>query len=187
MDELKDKLLKLKEGLAKAMKQGGIGGKGAVKLGAILPTIKSVTTAGKPGGNNSKTPSLGITQPSKKNPVKQAEQIQNKDLKDIKMKDAQAQIKAQPMVKFEKNGQWSIEKSGYKGYKPEDNARRKANNTGEKTGIHTMDSVKQYGGSGVNAISREVKELKRKTRKNPVKIYSKEEIAAINEENKKKE
>ncbi len=310
-DNLKDKLLKLKEQLSKAMKQGGIGGQGAVKAGAVLPSIKRVTSAGKAGGNNSTTPSVGITQPSKKNPIKQAEQIQNKDLKDIKMQDAQAQLKSNPLIKFDKNGQWSLnkaekkskvlirkpgeskgitstkrndkkaqaemeaklkdpnfklkalmhqqkeankyaaydksvetfdpdhrppvankkrtatyiaqfnrrkeapdkklinrenkgelkikkslikfdkngqwslDKSGYKGYTETDNIKRKENNMPETTGIHTMNSVKRYGGSGPNAATREVAEMRRKSKKNPVKIYSKEEIEAINAERKK--
>jgi len=153
MNKLKDKLLKLKEGLSKAMKQGGIGGKGAVKLGAILPSIKRVTSAGKAGGNNSKTPNLGITQPSKKNPIKQAEQTQNKDLKDIKMADAKSKVKSMDVVKFDANGQWSLDKSGYKGYTAVDNIKRKAKNLSEDTGIHTMNRIKQYGGSGPSAAS----------------------------------
>lgn len=185
VDKLKDKLLKLKEGLAKAMKQGGIGGKGAVKLGAILPSIKSVTSAGKAGGNNSTTPSLGMTQPSKKNPIKQAEQIQNKDIKDIKMSEAKSKIKSMDVIKFDDNGQWSLDKSGYKGYTETDNIKRKANNTGEDTGIHSMNRIKQYGGSGANAAGREAAKMKRKSKKNPVKVYSKEEIAAFNAERNK--
>lgn len=114
MKTLKDKLLKLKETLEKGMKNGGIGGPGAVKLGAILPSIKKVTSAGKKPGNNSSTSSTGIAQGSKKNPLKSAEQTQNKDIKDIKMKEAQAAMKGPEMIKFEKNGQWSVEKADYK-------------------------------------------------------------------------
>lgn len=110
MDSLEDKLLKLKEVLEKGMKNGGIGGPGAVKLGAMLPSVKDVTSAGKPAGNNSATPSIGIKQPKKKNAKKQAEQTQNKDIKDIKMKEAQDALKNSEVVKFEKNGQWSLTK-----------------------------------------------------------------------------
>jgi hypothetical protein len=75
-----------------------------------------------------------------------------------------------------------LEKSGYKGYTPEDNARRKANNIGETTGIHTMNSVKAYGGSGPSAADREAKEMRAKSKKNPVKVYTPEEIAEMNKE-----
>ena len=106
MESLKDKLLKLKEVLSKGMQNAGIGGKGSVKSGAVLPSISKLP---KPG-NNSATPSIGISQPSKKDPMKQAEQTQNKDIKDIKMKEAQAKLnlKKEEVVKFDSNGQWSI-------------------------------------------------------------------------------
>lgn len=225
MDKLQDKLLKLKETLQKGMNNAGIGGPGSVKLGAVLPSIKRVTSAGKPAGNNSATPSTGIKQPSKKNPLKSAEQTQNKDIKDLKMKEAQAQMKAKApeMIKFEKNGQWSlskedvttisyddssdkvingatvneaahrgadvnigskqpseVHKSGYKGYTDTDNMKRKKNNLSEDTGIHSMNRIKRYGGSGPDAANREAAEMKRKSKKNPVKVYTKEEIAAYN-------
>ena len=96
------------EELKKAMKQGGLGGAGSVKAGAVLPSINKLP---KPG-NNSATPSIGKAPASKKNPIKSAEQTQNKDIKDLKMKEAQATLKAKvpEMIKFEKNGQWSIAK-----------------------------------------------------------------------------
>ena len=254
MSTLKHKLLKLKEVLEKGMKNGGIGGKGSVKSGAILPSLPKIGSV----NNNSATPSTGISQGSKKDPMKQAEQTQNKDIKDIKMKEAQAHLKAPKgteMIKFDNNGQWSLEKmkdretavpgvsemgiearrgtgkpaletgyhrvtdadthketarqiardnlaetksikpnfpkdikkSGYKGYTDTDNIKRKANNTTETTGIHTMNSIKQYGGSGPNAASKEAAEMKAKSKKNPVKVYSKEEIAQINAERSKKD
>ena len=65
-----------------------------------------------------------------------------------------------------------IEKSGYKGYTEEDNARRKANNLSEGTGIRTMDRIKRYGGSGPSAAAKEAKEMNRKSKKNPVKEYT---------------
>jgi len=347
MDNLKDKLLKLKEELNKSMKQGGIGGPGAVKrLGAVLPSLKAVTTAGKATGNKSATPSTGITQQSKKNPIKSAEQTQNKDIKDIKMKEAQAAMKGPSMTKKEgrcwdgyeptpgkkayedgsckpikkkehikvdaeiapegsknresykdefekkeyiqlnKGGQWSLEKmkhretavpgvselgiearratgkptretgyarvstpehhknvakqiakenlketkkikpklvknadeygsssdkvvnnttvneaknqgtdvnigqkasvevnkSGYKGYTETDNIRRKKNNMSEDTGIHSMNRIKRYGGSGPDAAGKEAKKYQQKNKKQPVKTFSTEEIAAINKE-----
>lgn len=187
MDKLKDKLLKLKEELVKSMNNAGIGGPGAVKrLGAILPSVKAVTTAGKKTGNNSSTPSLGIKQPSKKNPIKQAEQIQNSDIKDRKMKEAKADMNVGPeKLKLSKNGQWSIEKSGYKGYTETDNIKRKKNNLSEDTGIHTMNRIKRYGGSGPSAASKEAADMKRKSKKNPVKVYTPEEIKAYEESKKK--
>jgi len=74
----------------------------------------------------------------------------------------------------------NLNKSGYKGYTTADNIKRKSNNTSEESGIHSMNSIKQYGGSGVNALDRTVKELRRKSKKNPVKEFSPEEIAALN-------
>lgn len=186
MDELKDKLLKLKESLAKGMKNSGIGGKNSVKLGSILPSLKAVTTAGKKTGNNSSTKSTGISQKSKVNPIKSAEQTHNKDIKDIKMKEAQAAMKGPQMIKFDDNGQWSLDKSGYKGYSETDNIKRKKNNLSEDTGIHSMNRIKQYGGSGPSAANKEAAAMKRKSKKNPVKEFSAEEIAAINAERAKK-
>ena len=91
--------------LSKGMKNSGIGGKGAVKLGAVKPSIKAVSLK-QPGSTNSSTPSIGKAPASKKDSMLAAQQIQNKDIKDIKMKEAQAH-----MVKFEKNGQWSMQKA----------------------------------------------------------------------------
>lgn len=97
------------EDLKKGMKQGGIGGAGSIKAGASLPSINKLS---KPGHVSiaGKTGIPGIGQPSKKNPIKSAEQTHNKDIKDIKMKEAQAAMgkKAPQMIKFEKNGQWSF-------------------------------------------------------------------------------
>jgi len=248
MDSLKDKLLKLKESLTKGMNNSGIGGKGSVKLGAVLPSLKAVTTAGKKTGNNSSTKSTGISQPSKVNPIKSAQQTHNPDIKDIKMKEAQIALKInkneQEFIKFDKSGQWSLNKmkdretsvkgvselgiearratgkpssetgyvrvtspeshkkvareiarknleetksikpklnkSGYKGYTETDNIKRKKNNMSENTGISSMNRIKQYGGSGPNAAAKEAAEMKRKSKRNPVKVFSAEEIAAEN-------
>lgn len=235
MEELEKKLLQLKELLEKGMQNSGIGGTGAVKAGMVLPTLSKLPKAGNAStAGQVKIP--GQTAATKKSPVKSAEQTQNKDIKDLKMKEAHAQLAIKPMQKEEgkdlyhihqngmkitsapmtlqdihtkhggvqklensgfrvvphkpeqitikKNGQWELEdmdKSGYKGYTPEDNARRKANNTGETTGIHTMDSIKQYGGSGPSAAAKEAAEMKAKSKKNPVKVYTPEEIKALNE------
>ena len=71
--------------------------------------------------------------------------------------------------------------SNYIGYKKEDNARRKANNLGEDSGISkTMSRTKQWGGSGVDAASREAKKMRQLSKKQPVKIWTKEEIEALN-------
>ena len=187
MDSLEDKLLKLKELLEKGMNNAGLGGIGSVKAGAILPSIAKPKL---PGSTNSKTPSIGSAPKSKKNPIKQAEQTQNKDIKDIKMKEAQEAMRAQKpeLVKFDENGQWSIEKSNYIGYTPEDNARRKANNLSEDTGIKTMNRIKQYGGSGANAAAKEAAEMRRRSKANPVKEFTPEQIAEINaQRNSKKD
>lgn len=66
-----------------------------------------------------------------------------------------------------------LEKSNYPGYKPEDNARRKANNieTGETNLPKTMNRTKQYGGSGPSAAVKQAKKQKQMSAKNPTKIY----------------
>lgn len=239
MSSLKDKLLKIKEILEKGMKNGGIGGPGSVKSGASLPSLPKVGST----NNNSATASVGVAPKSKKNPIKSAEQTQNKDIKDIKMKEAQAAMSTQAikseMIKFDEHGQWSLEKmkdretavpgvsemgiearratgkpssetgyfapsspevhresarqiarqnlkdtknikpklpkdnltkSGYDGYTDSDNARRKANNMTESTGIHTMNRVKRYGGSGVDAANKQAQSAKLKSAKNHTHI-----------------
>jgi len=255
MESLEDKLLRLKELLEKGMSNSGIGGKGAIKAGFSLPSLKPPSMP-KPS-NTSKAGKIGIpgtTTPTKTNPIKAAEQIHNKSLKDKKMKEAQGSMKPIEMIKTDANGQWSLDKadlynihvkghpitptshinseplslkdinekhggvkhleanghllhkpilpeipkvkkslsekfedvlelldkSGYKGYTPEDNARRKYKNIGETTGIHSLDAIKQYGGSGPSAAAREAKEMKAKSKKSPVKVYSPEEIAEMN-------
>jgi hypothetical protein len=180
MEELEKKLRELKELLEKGMNNVGLGGAGSVKAGLVLPSLSKLPKA----GNNSLAGQVkipNVTPATKKSPVKSAEQTQNKDIKDLKMKEAQAQLVTKPMAKAGELDWSELTKSGYKGYTSEDNSRRKANNTGETTGIHTMDSIKQYGGSGPSAAANEAKEMKRKSKKNPVKVYTPEEIAAINE------
>ncbi len=219
-DKISKKSIKERlEDLKKAMNQKGLGGPGSVKAGAVLPSINKLP---KPGNNSlsSKMGMPGIKQGSKKNPIKSAEQTQNKDIKDLKMKEAQNALKAKApeMVKFEKNGQWSIQKmsnpanvnydhapdniidgatvnevedrgadvnlanvhrpgaevtkSGYKGYKPEDNARRKAGNLTTETGVKGMPRVKNYGNSASVASSRIAAKDKAKSKKNPVKVIT---------------
>ena len=50
-----------------------------------------------------------------------------------------------------------------------------------------MPNVKKWGKQGANSLKNEVKELKRKTKNSPVKVYSKEELDTINAERSKKE
>jgi len=219
--EFKKSLQERWEDLKKAMNNAGLGGPGSVKAGAVLPSVNTLVP--KPGNNSnaSKMKMPGVNQPSKKNPLKSIEQTQNKDIKDLKMKEAQSALKAKApeMIKFEKNGQWSLQKdsadpklapkdrkvkelqsqidagtykpdaskiagamlkplkegnkklkkSGYKGYKVEDNVRRKAKNLGEETDIKAMSRIKEYGGSGPSAATREAAKAKKMSAKNEVK------------------
>ena len=81
-----------------------------------------------------------------------------------------------------------LNKSNYPGeYDQADNAKRKAKNTSETTGIHSMNSVKAYGGSGPSAAAVEAKKMRIKSSKMPVKIFSPEEIAEMNTSIKKTE
>jgi hypothetical protein len=102
--EIREKLEEFK----KAMKQGGLGGPGSVKAGAMLPSMPKMP---KPGHNSiaSSTGIPGIKQPSKKNPIKSAEQTQNPDIKDMKMREAQEMLTKPSVLKFDDNGQWSLD------------------------------------------------------------------------------
>ena len=71
-------------------------------LQATLPSIKS-STIKLPKVSTSQPKIPGVQQGSKKNPVKIAEQTQNKDIKDVKMKEAQEHFKINKST-----GQWSI-------------------------------------------------------------------------------
>lgn len=69
--------------------------------------------------------------------------------------------------------------SNYIGYTQSDNERRKSNNMvlGKEDNLpKTMNRTKQYGGSGVSAASKEAKEMRAKSKRNPVKVFTKEEI-----------
>ncbi|CAB4124709.1 hypothetical protein UFOVP53_24 [uncultured Caudovirales phage] len=339
MDKLEENLLEIKDLLEKGMNNAGIGGPGAVKGGAVLPSISKLP---KPGNISTagKVKIPGQASATKKNPINVAEQTHNKDIKDIKMKEAHANLVMQKSdeVSIADNGQWSLskaakewksdkvvvkdgtrmaapedkkpklavvdndatkthiqpkdhdaekedhdknsthmedrsylekprgkigvakehinsaktnlshktskgvaharanlehakevikdspehkkvhegisnmleshpdlkvkkslrdrlndvletlDKSNYPGeYDEADNAKRKAKNTGETTGIHTMDSIKAYGGSGPSAAAKEAKEMRAKSKKMPVKIFSAEEIAEMNAPVKKTE
>jgi hypothetical protein len=102
MEELEKKLKRLKELLEKGMQNAGIGGPGSVKAGMVLPSISKLP---KPGHTSvaGKVKIPNATPATKKNPIKSAEQTHNKDIKDIKMKEAHAQLKIKPMEKEEKS------------------------------------------------------------------------------------
>jgi hypothetical protein len=87
-----EKISRLDETLNKSMLNSGLGGAGSVRVrGAVLPTINYLP---KPGNNSfaSKIKIPSIKPKSTKNPLKSAEQTKNKDIKDIRMKEAQQQL-----------------------------------------------------------------------------------------------
>jgi hypothetical protein len=101
------------EYLEKGLNNAGLGG----MKGAVLPS--QIKTQNNPGNNSlaGKTGIPGITSPTVKDPMQQAQQIQNPDIKDMAMKEAQQKLVKpnQPtikseMIKFDTNGQWSLEK-----------------------------------------------------------------------------
>lgn len=113
MESLVKKLLQIKD-LCKMLKPKTVDG------GRNMPTMDSLSKP--PSVKPPAAPKLpGTAEPSKVNPVKSAEQIQNKDIKDIKMKEAQSALSAKPKnltkqeyaegkhITFHKNGQWSID------------------------------------------------------------------------------
>lgn len=117
-ESLVNKLILLKEALEKTMSNSGLGGVGSVKAGAVLPnkTFKTQKIGHNSIASKVKIPS--VTPQSKKDPVRSIQQIQNKDIKDLKMKEAQARFGG-GLIKFEKNGQWSLDKSRcWEGYEP---------------------------------------------------------------------
>jgi len=89
MEELIKKLQNLKEAFKKGMKNGGLGGVGSISSGAGLPNINKLPKVGH-NSVSSKVKIPGMKPTSQKNPIKQVEQIQNKDIKDMKMKEAQS-------------------------------------------------------------------------------------------------
>jgi hypothetical protein len=109
------------EELHKTMRNGGLGGAGSVKTGnAVLPTRINLPKTGN-NSNATKVKIPSVAQPSKKDPVKSIQQIHNKDVKDIKMKEALAQFGE--VTKTLPNGQWFIETINKKercweGYEP---------------------------------------------------------------------
>jgi hypothetical protein len=79
-----------------------------------------------------------------------------------------------------------MKKSNYDGYTEADNIKRKKNNieTGDTGKIKVLPRTKKYSKTGADKLSRDVKDLKRKSKKSPVKIFTPEEIAEINNKNK---
>ncbi len=75
--------------------------------------------------------------------------------------------------------------SNYIGYKPEDNFRRKSNNTTDELGWGQNNNVKQYSTkpgqlSAKQQADAETKRQRALNRKQPVKRYTPEEIQAMN-------
>lgn len=93
------------------------------------------------------------------------------------------------LIKFDKNGQWSLDKSNYgpkdmKLYNAKDNIQRKSNRTGiEVEGAGGNRAQKKWASGGRDStksqVARQAKADQAKSAANPVKIYSKEEIAAL--------
>lgn len=85
---------------------------------------------------------------------------------------------------FSTLSQWSLEKSNYgpKGaglYNPADNAKRKANNVESLEGVSGNRNVKEYSSAGLSAkqsAATEASKYKKINRKQPVKVYTPEEI-----------
>ena len=104
-DSYKNLLSKI-EALRKAMSNGGLGGAGSVRNGgAVLPNkIAKPKKSNNSLSSKIKIPSVG--QKSIKDPIKSAQQIHNKDIKDIKMKEAISQVGE--MIKSLPNGQWEL-------------------------------------------------------------------------------
>jgi hypothetical protein len=175
LNRLKKSLQEMEFALSKGMNNSGLGGVGSVKDGAVLPNTSILPKK----GNNSLSSKIkmpSVAPASKKNPIKSIEQIQNKDMKDTKMKEAKSNMP--DIVKTLPNGQWTLEKSSYPGvYDDNDNARRKSKNTPDESPIGTMKRVKKWPSAG--RLDREVKEIKQKNKKQPVKTYTKEEIEGL--------
>jgi hypothetical protein len=111
-DSLVGKLNNLKKG----MTNSGLGGAGSVKAGAVLPNkIAIPKSSNNSAASKIKMPS--VAPQSKKDPMRSIAQLQNKDIKDLKMKEAHAQFGGQ-VIKFEDNGQWDLEKRCWEGYEP---------------------------------------------------------------------
>jgi hypothetical protein len=111
-DSLVDKLNNLKKGMVNS----GLGGVGSVKAGAVLPNKISIPKS----SNNSAASKVkipNVAPQSKKDPMRSIAQTQNKDIKDLKMKEANAHFDNQ-VIKYDANGQWNLEKRCWEGYEP---------------------------------------------------------------------
>lgn len=90
------------------------------------------------------------------------------------------------VIKFDGNGQWSLGKSNYgpkrmRLYNEADNAKRKQNNADSIEDLGSMGRVKVYGAADPRRAQREASRLRRLNRKQPVKVYTQEEIEAFKE------
>lgn len=95
-------------------------------------------------------------------------------------------LKGEEELKFNKGGQWALDKSNYgprgaSQYSDADNARRKENNVDEAPELGNMGRVKDYGPSNPKKVKEEEKRIRSMNRKQPVKVFSREEIKALNE------
>lgn len=76
---------------------------------------------------------------------------------------------------YKKYKEKKLKKSNYKGYTLADNVKRKKNNIEDagKTGeIQAMPRQKKWGKAGDSPVNREAKEMKRKNKKQPVKVVT---------------
>ena len=92
-----DKKIKELEELIKGLKAN-------IESSSVLPSIKQSKLQGVKAPSSSATKLPGISPKSKKSPVKQAEQIKNADIKDMKMREAREALNVNKST-----GQWSIE------------------------------------------------------------------------------
>jgi hypothetical protein len=172
---LKRSLKERWEDLKKAMNMGGIGGVGSVKAGNLLPN--RIETK-KKSGLKIKS-GKGIAPESKKDPIKSAQQTQNKDIKDMKLKEAQQELVIKPLKKSINDRMDEILKKGNfpgRDFDSEvdvaNNAKRKQKNMGN-TQVAGMPHVKKdgkQGGSGKVSLNREVAKQKAMSARNPTKI-----------------
>jgi len=100
MKDLNDKIEELEE-LIKSLKK-------KISSSNVLPSIKPLKTDTKPRikGMSTSPKMPGMPSASKKNPVKQAEQVKNNDIKDMKMREAREALNVNKST-----GQWEINKA----------------------------------------------------------------------------
>ncbi len=102
MSDIDKKIKKLEE-LIKGLKSN-------IQSNSVLPSIKQSKLEGVKAPSSGSTKLPGMSPGNKKSPIKQAEQIQNKDIKDMKMREAREALNVNKST-----GQWSIEKKAPKG------------------------------------------------------------------------